>query len=152
MLNARCFFFKKKIQPDLVVEHKQSNRRLSKSQEDKLRRQWEQEQYWRRREEMWRREEEQRWHDEELRRWEEEEYFRRVEVEERFWEEERRRNFAAEYFGFDRGPMGPPPMAPPYVFTLCSSHAGPWQNGNLEGLPGTVEPLPPTDGGHCFKN
>lgn len=72
---------------------------------------------------MWRREEEQRWHDEEMRRWEEEEYFRRVEVEERFWEEERRRNFAAEYFGFDRGPIGPPPMAP----LMSSPRAPPMQ-------------------------
>ena len=37
----------KKVQPDLVVDTKPSGRsRLSKGQEDKFRRQWEQEQYW----------------------------------------------------------------------------------------------------------
>ena len=41
------FFFQKKVQPDLVVDVKPGGRgRLSKVQEDKFRRQWEQEQYW----------------------------------------------------------------------------------------------------------
>ena len=40
-------FFQKKVQPDLVVDVKPGGRgRLSKVQEDKFRRQWEQEQYW----------------------------------------------------------------------------------------------------------
>ncbi|XP_031553484.1 zinc finger RNA-binding protein-like [Actinia tenebrosa] len=83
--------YKKKVQPDLVVETKPSNRRLSKTQEDKLRRQWEQENLWR-----WRRDEEARWHEEEARRWEEGEYLRRME-EERFWEEEHRRRYEGDF-------------------------------------------------------
>lgn len=40
-------WFQKKVQPDLVVDAKPGGRgRLSKVQEDKFRRQWEQEQYW----------------------------------------------------------------------------------------------------------
>ncbi|XP_078376532.1 zinc finger RNA-binding protein-like isoform X2 [Oculina patagonica] len=102
--------YKKKVQPDLVVDAKPGGRgRLSKVQEDKLRRQWEQEQYW-----QWKKGR----HEEEIRRWEEEEYYRRVE-EERFWEEESRRRYEAEFFEWGPGPgrMGPPrgppgPMGP----------------------------------------
>ncbi|CAH3034416.1 unnamed protein product [Pocillopora meandrina] len=100
--------YKKKVQPDLVVDVKPGGRgRLSKVQEDKFRRQWEQEQYW-----QWKKGR----HEEELRRWEEEEYYRRVE-EERFWEEESRRRFEAEFFEWGPSRMGPPrgppgPMGP----------------------------------------
>ncbi|XP_020603163.1 zinc finger RNA-binding protein-like [Orbicella faveolata] len=101
--------YKKKVQPDLVVDVKPGGRgRLSKMQEDKFRRQWEQEQYW-----QWKKGR----HEEEIRRWEEEEYYRRVE-EERFWEEERHRRYEAEFFEWGApGRMGPPrgppgPMGP----------------------------------------
>lgn len=102
--------YKKKVQPDLVVDTKPSGRsRLSKGQEDKFRRQWEQEQYW-----QWKKGRQ----EEDLRRWEEEEYYRRIAEEERFWEEEHRRRFEAEFFeGWGPGRMGPPrgppgPMGP----------------------------------------
>lgn len=85
------------------METKPSNRRLSKTQEDKLRRQWEQEQLWR-----WRRDEEARWHEEEARRWEEGEYYRRIE-EERFWEEEQRRRYEGDFMEWsDRSSSHPP--------------------------------------------
>lgn len=46
---------------------------------------------------MWRWHDDARWHEEEAaRRWEEEEYARRIE-EERFWEEEHRRRYEAEF-------------------------------------------------------
>ncbi|XP_032239404.2 zinc finger RNA-binding protein isoform X2 [Nematostella vectensis] len=101
--------YKKKVQPDLVVENKPSTRRLSKSQEDKLRRQWEQENYYR-----WRRGDGGQWGDSDPRQWEDEEGYRRME-EEQFWEEEQRRRYEAECFDWPaRGgphPPGPHPSA-----------------------------------------
>ncbi|XP_042334524.1 zinc finger RNA-binding protein 2-like [Sceloporus undulatus] len=86
--------YKKKVNPDLPVEIKPSNR-ARKMQEEKLRKQQLRALVKRRREE------EQRWHLE-MRRYEEEMYWRRVEEEQLYWEEQQRRRLAADWH--------PPPL------------------------------------------
>ncbi|XP_063225838.1 zinc finger RNA-binding protein isoform X3 [Bacillus rossius redtenbacheri] len=86
--------FKKKVNPDLVVDVKPSTR-LRKIQEEKLRRQQMRDEYWRRRDEE-----------------------RMIEEEERIWWEERRRyEEEMEYFEWcrrvGRDPRAMPPMPPP---------------------------------------
>ncbi|XP_066552280.1 zinc finger RNA-binding protein isoform X2 [Amia ocellicauda] len=75
--------YKKKVNPELPVEIKPSNR-ARKLQEGKLRKQKQKAVLKRRRDE------EQRWHLE-MRRYEEEMYWRRIEEEQLYWEEQRRR-------------------------------------------------------------
>ncbi|XP_069948554.1 zinc finger RNA-binding protein isoform X2 [Cherax quadricarinatus] len=91
--------YKKKVNPELVVEVKPSLRQR-KVQEEKLRRQ--QPGLHQLREEMWRRREEERLLEEEE-RW--------------YWEERRRYEEECEYLDwcrrYPRGPPGPPPMMPP---------------------------------------
>ncbi|KAK8403589.1 hypothetical protein O3P69_000562 [Scylla paramamosain] len=91
--------YKKKVNPELVVEVKPSLRQR-KLQEEKLRRQ--QPDLHQLREEMWRRREEERLLEEEE-RW--------------YWEERRRYEEECEYLDwcrrYPRGPPGPPPMMPP---------------------------------------
>ncbi|XP_045591846.1 zinc finger RNA-binding protein isoform X2 [Procambarus clarkii] len=91
--------YKKKVNPELVVEVKPSLRQR-KLQEEKLRRQ--QPGLHQLREEMWRRREEERLLEEEE-RW--------------YWEERRRYEEECEYLDwcrrYPRGPPGPPPMMPP---------------------------------------
>ncbi|XP_047496028.1 zinc finger RNA-binding protein-like isoform X5 [Penaeus chinensis] len=91
--------YKKKVNPELVVEVKPSLRQR-KLQEEKLRRQ--QPGSHQLREEMWRRREEERLLEEEE-RW--------------YWEERRRYEEECEYLDwcrrYPRGPPGPPPMMPP---------------------------------------
>ncbi|XP_069948555.1 zinc finger RNA-binding protein isoform X3 [Cherax quadricarinatus] len=86
--------YKKKVNPELVVEVKPSLRQR-KVQEEKLRRQQLREEMWRRREEERLLEEEERW----------------------YWEERRRYEEECEYLDwcrrYPRGPPGPPPMMPP---------------------------------------
>ncbi|KAK3870153.1 hypothetical protein Pcinc_024583 [Petrolisthes cinctipes] len=86
--------YKKKVNPELVVEVKPSLRQR-KLQEEKLRRQQLREEMWRRREEERLLEEEERW----------------------YWEERRRYEEECEYLDwcrrYPRGPPGPPPMMPP---------------------------------------
>uniref|UniRef100_A0A8D0HFJ4 Zinc finger RNA-binding protein n=1 Tax=Sphenodon punctatus TaxID=8508 RepID=A0A8D0HFJ4_SPHPU len=94
--------YKKKVNPDLPVEIKPSNR-ARKMHEEKMKKQKQKDMLKRRREE------EQRWHME-MRRYEEEMYWRRVEEEQLYWEEQRRR-IAADW----RPPplMGRPGMPVP---------------------------------------
>jgi len=83
--------YKKKVNPELVVEVKPSLRQR-KIQEDKLRRQQLREEMWRRREEERLLEEEERW----------------------YWEERRRYEEECEYLDWCRRyPRGPPPNMPP---------------------------------------
>ncbi|XP_061457919.1 zinc finger RNA-binding protein-like [Rhineura floridana] len=86
--------YKKKVNPDLPVEIKPSNR-ARKMHEEKLRKQQLRVLVKRRREE------EQRWHLE-MRRYEEEMYWRRVEEEQLYWEEQQQRHLAADWH--------PPPL------------------------------------------
>ncbi|XP_034975332.2 zinc finger RNA-binding protein isoform X1 [Zootoca vivipara] len=81
--------YKKKVNPDLPVEIKPSNR-AQKLHEEKLKKQQLRSLGKRRREE------EQRWHLE-MRRYEEEMYWRRVEEEQLYWEEQQRRHLAADW-------------------------------------------------------
>nr|XP_056701471.1 zinc finger RNA-binding protein-like [Euleptes europaea] len=82
--------YKKKVNPDLPVEIKPSNR-LRKLHEEKLLKKQQLRALVKRR-----REEEQRWHLE-MRRYEEEMYWRRVEEEQLYWEEQRRRRLASDW-------------------------------------------------------
>ncbi|XP_077187811.1 zinc finger RNA-binding protein 2-like isoform X1 [Paroedura picta] len=82
--------YKKKVNPDLPVEIKPSNR-LRKLHEEKLLKKQQLKALVKRR-----REEEQRWHLE-MRRYEEEMYWRRVEEEQLYWEEQQRRRLAADW-------------------------------------------------------
>ncbi|XP_048353152.1 zinc finger RNA-binding protein-like isoform X2 [Sphaerodactylus townsendi] len=82
--------YKKKVNPDLPVEIKPSNR-LRKLHEEKLLKKQQLRALVKRR-----REEEQRWQLE-MRRYEEEMYWRRVEEEQLYWEEQRRRRLAADW-------------------------------------------------------
>ncbi|KAL7632795.1 UNVERIFIED_CONTAM: hypothetical protein RMT77_016861 [Armadillidium vulgare] len=85
--------YKKKVNPELVVEVKPSLRQR-KLQEEKLRRQQLREEMWRRREEERLLEEEERW----------------------YWEERRRYEEECEYFDWCRRyPRGPPNMPPPMM-------------------------------------
>lgn len=108
--------YKKKVNPDLIVDIKPSLRQR-KIQEERLRRQ-------QLREDLWKRREEERWR-EEMR------YVGMMEEEERmYWEERRRYEEEMEYYewyrrygrdprmlppprGFMGGPSGPNPMMPP---------------------------------------
>ncbi|XP_066491495.1 zinc finger RNA-binding protein-like isoform X2 [Tiliqua scincoides] len=81
--------YKKKVNPDLPVMIKPSNR-ARKMHEEKLKKQQLRTLVKRRREE------EQRWHLE-MRRYEEELYWRRVEEEQLYWEEQQRRRLAADW-------------------------------------------------------
>nr|XP_028569149.1 zinc finger RNA-binding protein-like isoform X1 [Podarcis muralis] len=103
--------YKKKVNPDLPVEIKPSNR-AQKLHEEKLKKQQLRSLGKRRREE------EQRWHLE-MRRYEEEMYWRRVEEEQLYWEEQQRRHLAADW--------PPPPLmgrpgvpVPPLLLTDSS--------------------------------
>ncbi|XP_054836177.1 zinc finger RNA-binding protein-like isoform X2 [Eublepharis macularius] len=82
--------YKKKVNPDLPVEIKPSNR-LRKLHEEKLLKKQQLRALVKRR-----REEQQRWHLE-MRRYEEEMYWRRVEEEQLYWEEQQRRRLAADW-------------------------------------------------------
>ncbi|XP_075467430.1 zinc finger RNA-binding protein 2 isoform X2 [Ascaphus truei] len=106
--------YKKKVNPQLPVEVKPSNR-ARKLQEEKLRRQQEQ------REAMQRHlEEQKRWHVE-RRRYEEEMYWRQLEEEEHmFWEHQHRRRMAPDWtppplMGRPSGPVPPLMASPPQV-------------------------------------
>ncbi|XP_044854537.1 zinc finger RNA-binding protein 2 isoform X1 [Mauremys mutica] len=98
--------YKKKVNPDLPVEIKPSNR-ARKMHEEKMKKQKQKDMIKRRREE------EQRWHME-MRRYEEEMYWRRVEEEQLYWEEQRRR-MAADWHPpplMGRPGMPVPPLLP----------------------------------------
>ncbi|XP_046857995.1 zinc finger RNA-binding protein-like isoform X3 [Xenia sp. Carnegie-2017] len=86
--------YKKKVQPDYVLDQKSSNRNRPTTQprslmDEKARRRWEQDMYWRQQEAAWR--------NEEVRRWGEEEYWRRLEEEERAWEEQEGHRHSMEW-------------------------------------------------------
>ncbi|XP_028398966.1 zinc finger RNA-binding protein-like isoform X2 [Dendronephthya gigantea] len=105
----------KKVQPDFVVDQKPSARNRQPPQprslmDDKARRRWEQDMYWRQQEAAWR--------NEEVRRWGEEEYWRRLEEEERMWDEHESHRHGVDW-GHRMGPprpdygdMYPPPNMP----------------------------------------
>uniref|UniRef100_A0A8C8RR15 Zinc finger RNA-binding protein n=1 Tax=Pelusios castaneus TaxID=367368 RepID=A0A8C8RR15_9SAUR len=98
--------YKKKVNPDLPVEIKPSNR-ARKMHEEKMKKQKQKDMIKRRREE------EQRWHME-MRRYEEEMYWRRVEEEQLYWEEQRHR-MAADWHPpplMGRPGMPVPPLLP----------------------------------------
>uniref|UniRef100_H3AX55 Zinc finger RNA-binding protein n=1 Tax=Latimeria chalumnae TaxID=7897 RepID=H3AX55_LATCH len=100
--------YKKKVNPDLPVEIKPSNR-ARKLHEEKIRKQKQKDLMKRRREE------EQRWHLEmSPRRYEEEMYWRRVEEQQMYWEEQRRRMIADWHPPplMGRPGLPPPPLIP----------------------------------------
>ncbi|XP_054717148.1 zinc finger RNA-binding protein-like isoform X2 [Uloborus diversus] len=108
--------YKKKVNPDLVVDIKPSLRHR-KIQEERLRRQQMMDDYWKRREEE---------------RWREE--MRLMEEEERlYWEERRRYEDELEYYEWHRrfgreprmGPPMPPPPPRPYLMGMPPAGMGP---------------------------
>ncbi|XP_077989611.1 zinc finger RNA-binding protein-like isoform X2 [Glandiceps talaboti] len=109
--------YKKKVNPDLQVDVKPSVRQR-KLQEEKMRKQLQKEDYWRREQERWR--EEMRWREEEeYRRYEEDAYWRHMQEDERYWEERQRYEEEMEYYEWQRrrglatGPPPPPPRPLP---------------------------------------
>ncbi|XP_028399570.1 LOW QUALITY PROTEIN: zinc finger RNA-binding protein-like, partial [Dendronephthya gigantea] len=106
--------YKKKVQPDFVVDQKPSAKRQPPQprslMDDKARRRWEQDMYWRQQEAAWRNEKSEGVG--------EEEYWRRLEEEERMWDEHESHRHGVDW-GHRMGPprpdygdMYPPPNMP----------------------------------------
>ncbi|XP_070543118.1 zinc finger RNA-binding protein-like isoform X2 [Ptychodera flava] len=108
--------YKKKVNPDLQVDVKPSVR-ARKLQEEKMRKQLQKEEYWRREQERWR--EEMRWREEEeYRRYEEDTYWRHMQEDDHYWDDRQRYDEELEYYEWQRrrGLATGPPPPPPRMF------------------------------------